>query len=319
MLAGRQTLGREAGLARALPRPAAAARRSRIVLREWGLFGLLVAPNLLLLAAFTYWPLAYNAYLSLVEWDMLSPVKTFVGLDNFKELAADAHFWRVFFNTFYFVIAGVALTMVVALAAALLLNRPLVGRGAARAIVFAPTVLTGSAIAIIWIYIFDPTYGLMRVFLNLFGLLSPRWLTDTAWAMPAIIIVYIWKNFGYAVVVYLAGLQGIPRELYEAATVDGASPWDRFRNVTLPGLSPITFFLLVTSILNSFQAFDIVAVMTKGGPVDATNTLIYHLYEEGFLAFHAGRAAAIGVVLFVLMLIVTVIQLKAVERRVHYA
>ena len=312
-------VGGEAGLARVASHPAVAARRSRVLLREWGLFGLLVAPNLLLLAAFTYWPLAYNVYLSLVSWDMLSPVKTFVGLDNFKALAADTVFWHVFFNTFYFVIAGVALTMLVALAAALLLNQQLHGRGAARAIVFAPTVLTGSAIAIIWIYIFDPTYGLMRIFLSLFGAGSPRWLTDTKWAMPAIIIVYIWKSFGYAVVVYLAGLQGIPKELYEAATVDGASPWDRFRAVTLPGLSPITFFLVVTSILNSFQAFDIVAVMTKGGPVDSTNTLIYHLYEEGFLFFHAGSAAAIGVILFLLMLIVTVIQLRAFERRVHYA
>jgi multiple sugar transport system permease protein/sn-glycerol 3-phosphate transport system permease protein len=151
------------------------------------------------------------------------------------------------------------------------------------------------------------------------GLASPRWLTDVAWAMPALLIVYVWKNVGYAVVVYLAGLQSIPRELHEAATVDGARAFDRFRHVTLPGLSPITFFLLVTSILGSFQAFDVVAVMTQGGPVDATNTLIYHLYEEGFVAFHAGRAAAVGVVLFLLMLVVTFVQLRAVERRVHYA
>src|SRR5262249_22466981 len=156
---------------------------------------------------------------------------------------------RIVRNTFYFVIGGVALTMAVALAAALLLNQRLFGRGAARAVVFAPTVLTGSAIAIVWIYIFDPGYRLLRVVVGLVAISSPKWLTDTTWAMPALIIVYIWKNFGYAVVVYLAGLQGIPRELYEAATVDGASPWERFRAVTLPGLSPITFFLLVTSIL----------------------------------------------------------------------
>lgn len=289
------------------------------VVREWGLFGLLVAPNLLLLAAFTYWPLLFNLYLSLTEWNMISPDKTFIGLGNYGDLAGDPRFWQIFRNTFYFVGVGVAVTLAVALAAALLLNQRLRARSLARAVVFAPTILTGSAIAIVWIYIFDPNWGLMRVFLNVAGLNSPRWLTDTAFAMPALLIVYVWKNFGYAVVVYLAGLQSIPKELHEAATVDGASAWERFKAVTLPGLSPITFFLLVTSILGSFQAFDIVAVMTDGGPVDATNTLIYHLYEEGFVAFHAGRAAAIGVVLFALMLVVTVVQLRALERRVNYA
>ena len=295
-----------------------AGRRSRTLVREWGLFLALVAPNLLFLFAFTYWPLVYNAYLSLVDWDMISPEKTFTGLDNYKDLFTTPAFWRIVANTFYFVIVGVGATMAVALAVALLLNQKLHGRGVARTVVFAPTVLTGSAVAIVWVYIFDPTYGLLRVFLNLVGITSPKWLTDLVWAMPALLIVYVWKNFGYAVIVYLAGLQGIPKEIYEAAIVDGASPWDRFRHVTWPGLGPISFFLLVTSILNSFQAFDIVQVMTKGGPVNATNTLIYHLYEEGFVAFHAGRAAAIGIVLFALMLAVTVVQLRTVERKVHY-
>src|SRR5262245_7147526 len=288
-------------------------------LREWGLFGALVLPNLALLAAFTYWPLLYNGYLSLVEWNMLSPEKSWVGAANYRELAADPRFWRILGNTLYFVAAGVALTLGLGLGIALLLNQRLVGRSLARSVVFAPTILTGSAIAIVWIYVFDPAWGLLRVPLAALGLASPRWLTDVAWAMPALLIVYVWKNVGYAVVVYLAGLQSIPRELHEAATVDGALALDRFRHVTLPGLSPITFFLLVTSILGSFQAFDVVAVMTAGGPVDATNTLIYHLYEEGFVAFHAGRAAAVGVVLFVLMLVVTYVQLRTVERRVHYA
>ena len=298
---------------------ASAQRRSSTLVREWGLFFLLVAPNLFFLLAFTYWPLVYNLYLSLTDWDMLSPEKTFIGLENYRDLAATRDFWRIVANTFYFVVVGVGATMAIALAVALLLNQKLYGRGLARSVVFAPTVLTGSAIAIVWIYIFDPNYGLLRVFINAAGFASPKWLTDLGWAMPALLIVYVWKNFGYAVVVYLAGLQSIPKELYEAAVVDGASPWDRFRAVTVPGLSPITFFLLVTSILGSFQAFDIVAVMTHGGPVDATNTLIYHLYEEGFVAFHAGRAAAIGVVLFALMLAITIVQLRAVERRVHYA
>lgn len=286
---------------------------------EWGLFAAFVAPNLFFLAVFTYWPLVYNVYLSLVNWDMVQPVKLFVGLANYQDLATNPRFWTIFANTFYFVGVGVALTMALSFATALLLNQKLHARDAARSVVFAPTILSGAAIAIVWIYVFDPRFGLIHLALAPLGISSPRWLTDPAWAMPALIIVYIWKNFGYAVVVYLAGLQSIPRDLIEAATVDGATAWHRLVDVVVPQLSPITFFLLVTSILGSFQAFDLVAVMTAGGPVDATNTLIYHLYEEGFVAFHAGRAAAIAMVLFVLMLAVTVLQLRVVERRVHYS
>src|SRR5579884_33234 len=295
-----------------------AAGRARRTIGEWGLFLAFIAPNLFFLAVFTYWPLVYNVYLSLVDWDMVQPEKLFVGLANYQDLATDPRFWTIFFNTFYFVAVGVALTLILAFATALLLNQKLFGRNVARSVVFAPTILSGAAIAIVWIYVFDPRFGLIHLGLSLAGLASPHWLTDPAWAMPALIIVYIWKNFGYAVVVYLAGLQSIPRELLEAATVDGADAFRRLLDVVLPQLSPITFFLLVTSILGSFQAFDLVAVMTAGGPVDSTNTLIYHLYEEGFVAFHAGRAAAIAMVLFVLMLVVTIFQLRVVERRVHY-
>jgi multiple sugar transport system permease protein/sn-glycerol 3-phosphate transport system permease protein len=181
-----------------------------------------------------------------------------------------------------------------------------------------PTLLSGAAIGIVWVYIFDPRYGLMRSVIEPFGLNSPNWLRDTTWAMPAIIIVYIWKNLGFAAVIYLAGLQGIPQDLYEAARLDGAGPFWRFRSVTLPMLSPITFFLVITSILNSFQAFDIIRVMTRGGPVDATNTLIYYIYDEGFVAYNVGRASAAAVVLFVIMLTITLVQLRFQERRVHY-
>lgn len=297
---------------------ASASSRPRRYWREWGLFLALIAPNFAFLAVFTYWPLVYNVYLSLVSWDMVSPIKLFVGLANYQDLATDPRFWKIFVNTFYFVGVGVALTIALALGVALLLNQKIRGREFGRSVVFAPTILSGAAIAIVWIYVFDPRFGLIHLVLAPLGIASPHWLTVPEWAMPALIIVYIWKNFGYAVVVYLAGLQSIPRELIEAATVDGASASERFRHVVLPQLSPITFFLLVTSILGSFQAFDLVAVMTAGGPVDATNTLVYHLYEEGFVAFHAGRAAAIAMVLFVLMLAITVIQLRVVERNVHY-
>jgi ABC-type sugar transport system permease subunit len=280
---------------------------------------LLVGPNLLLFAVFTFWPLIYNAYLSFVQWDMISPVKIWVGADNYQAMFADPSFKHVLFNTFYFTAVSVILTTVLGLGAALLLNQPLRGRNGVRAILFAPTVLSGAAIGIVWIYMFDPRYGLLDAMLGWFGANSPEWLTNPRWAMPAVIIVYVWKNLGYSVVIFLAGLQGIPRELYEAARVDGASGWQRFRYVTLPGLSPVMFFLVLTGFLSSFQSFDIIKTMTDGGPVDATNTLIYYLYEQGFIGFNAGRAGVAAVLLFGMMLAFTMVQMRYAERRVTYA
>src|SRR5262249_46560959 len=147
---------------------------------------------------------------------------------------------------------------------------------------------------------------------------SPNWYNDPNWAMPMVIIAYIWKNLGYAVVIYLAGLQAIPRELYEAARVDGANAWARFRNVTLPQLSPVTFFLTVTGIIASMPAFDISQVMTKGGPLDSTKTMVYQVYDEAFVRFHVGTASAVATTLFALLLVVTIVQLRFIERRVHY-
>jgi ABC-type sugar transport system permease subunit len=207
---------------------------------------------------------------------------------------------------------------VLGLLLALLINQPLRFRDGARALIFSPVVMSGAVIAVVWSYIFDPRYGLLDQILGFVGLNSPDWLVDPAWAMPAVIIVYVWKNVGYAVVIYLAGLQGIPRDLYEAAKVDGAGPWDQFWNVTLPGLSPIAFFLSVTSILQSFQSFDIIKTLTNGGPVNATSTLILFLHELGFVSYDAGEAGVVSVVLFLIMLVVTIIQLRYLERQVAY-
>lgn len=285
---------------------------------EEALFILFVAPNLILFSIFSYWPMLYNAYLSMVSWDLISPTKTFVGLENYQYLAESSVFREVLLNTLYFTVGAVGGSLVLGLLAALLLNQRLRGRDAARAALFAPYLLSGAAIGIVWIYIFDPRFGLLAEFLGVFGLDSPHWLTDTAWAMPAIIIVYVWKTLGFTTVIYLAGLQNIPEELYEAARVDGAGAVRRFWSITLPLLSPITFFLLLTSLLSTFQAFDIIAVMTAGGPVNATNTLIYYVYEEAFVNSKAGRAAAAAIVLFGLMFAVTLFQLRFQERRVHY-
>ncbi len=287
--------------------------------RDHLLFLAFIAPNFLLLGVFSYWPLLYQAYLSLTRWDMISPTKTFVGLRNYRFMFSEPGFHRVLLNTGYFTGAVLVGSLVLGLALAMLLNQRLRGRNIVRGIVFAPFVLSGAAVGLVWAYIFDPVYGLMRVVLGWFGVASPDWLVNTTWAMPAVIIVYLWKNAGYSAIIYLAGLQNIPAKLYDAAKVDGATGWQSFRRITLPQLSPTTFFIAVTTIIFSIQAFDIIAVMTEGGPVNATTTLIWYLYQQGFVAFRAGLAAAAGMILFILMLVITLIQVFIVQRRVHYS
>lgn len=286
--------------------------------KEWILFILFMLPNLVLFGLFTFWPMIENVRLSTQRWDLISPVRINVGLENYRYLVENETFHQVLGNTVYFTVAAVGLSLLLGFIIALLLNQPLKFRDGARAVVFAPTLLSGAAIGIVWSYIFDPRYGLLAQVLSWVNVSSPDWLNQPDWSMPAIIIVYVWKNMGFAVVIFLAGLQAIPRDLYDAARVDGANIWWRFRSVTIPMLSPITFFLLITSILNTFQAFDIIRVMTQGGPVDSTNTLIYYVYEQGFVALNAGRSAAASLVLFVLMMIVTLVQLRFSEQRVHY-
>jgi multiple sugar transport system permease protein/sn-glycerol 3-phosphate transport system permease protein len=259
-----------------------------------------------------------NMRLSTQRWDLLAPVRIDVGFDNFEYLFTNSKFHTVLWNTLYFTVAAVGLSLVLGLLVALLLNQRLHLRDAARAVVFAPFMLSGAAIGIVWAYIFDPRFGILAEILGWIGLRSPDWLNRPEWAMPAVIIVYVWKNLGFTAVIFLAGLQAIPQDLYDAAKVDGANVFWRFRSVTLPMLSPIAFFLVVTSILSTFQSFDIIRIMTRGGPVDATNTLIYYIYEQGFIAFNAGRSAAAALIMFVLMMGVTLIQLKYSEAKVHY-
>jgi ABC-type sugar transport system permease subunit len=287
--------------------------------RDWLTFLAFVGPNMALFVIFTYYPMIQNGVLAFSDYNLITRSGSFVGLRNFETVVGSSQFGKIILNTFVFTAASVVLLIVLGLVLALLLNQRLRGRNAARSILFSPTILAGAAIAIVWIYIFDPRYGFIYTILKPLGIPAPKWLTDPAWAMPAIIIVYVWKNLGYATVILIAGLQAIPRELYEAARVDGARAWERFWYVTLPGLSPVMFFLTVTTILTSFQAFDIINVMTEGGPVNATNTLIFHLYELFFEKSSPSRAAVVAGLLFVLMLIVTALQVRYLERRVSYA
>ncbi|GIW16540.1 MAG: glycerol-3-phosphate ABC transporter permease [Tepidiforma sp.] len=281
-------------------------------------FLLFIAPNIILLAVFTYRPIIENIRLSFYDWDLISPTKRWVGLENYIDYFQDSTSLYVMRNTLVFTVGTVAGTMLIGLALALLLNLRLRGRNVARTVLFAPYVLGGAAVGIVWLFIFDPRFGLISGILDRIGLPSPNWYNDPNWAMPMVIIVYVWKNLGYATVVYLAGLQTIPRDLYEAAQVDGAGRWAQFRHVTLPMLSPMTFFLLVTTTLGSMQAFDIISVMTSGGPLDSTKTMVYQVYEEAFVRFRVGDASTVATVLFFILLGVTLLQVRLLERRVSY-
>ncbi|WP_329173833.1 carbohydrate ABC transporter permease [Streptomyces sp. NBC_01477] len=293
----------------------AGARRKR---RDHLLFLAFAAPNMLLLLLFAYWPVVYNAYLSFTDWDMISATKGFVGLGNYTDLLGDPDFRTTLWTTVLFVVGIVAGGMLLGLLTALLLNQRLRGRNAVRTLVFAPYVLSGAAVGTLWLFIFDPNYGLIHPLLAPIGLAAPAMMTDSHWALSGLVLVYLWKNIGFVAVVYLAGLQGLPKEVYEAAALDGAGAWRRLTRITLPLLSPVTFFLLVTSVISTFQAFDVIAVMTGGGPGTSTSILSWFIYDQGFRAFDAGRASAAAMIMFVVLLLMTAVQARFLERKVHY-
>jgi multiple sugar transport system permease protein/sn-glycerol 3-phosphate transport system permease protein len=283
-------------------------------IRETATFFALISCNLLLLCVFTFYPLLQGIELSLYQWDFISPVKTFVGARNYLRMWSDRTFWQVLSNTLVYTVASVLTTVVCAFSLALLLTLSLRGRAFVRGLVFLPTLLSGAAIALVFNYILDGRYGLLQSLLAPLGIASPDWYTDPTWALVSIIITVVWKQAGYGAVILIAGMQNIDHTLYEAAAIDGAGRWGKFMNVTIPSLAPMLLFVVVTGILGAFQSFEIIKVMTNGGPVNATNVLVFHLYERGFVAFEAGPAGVLTVVIFLLMLGVTLLQLKLGEK-----
>lgn len=298
--------------------PARPRRRKPRHHREQLLFIALVAPNLLLIAVFSYWPVIYNFYLSLTQWDLIAPTPIYIGFRNYADLFHDPEFGAVMRNSVEFTGAVVVGSMLFGLAIAVLFNQRLRGRGVVRTLAFAPHIVSGAAVATLWLFIFDPNYGLSRSLLQPLGISPPSWTTSEQWALPGLIIVYLWKGIGFTAIVYLAGLQSMPTEIYEAARIDGAGRWTLFRRITFPLLSPVTFFLLVTSIIGTFQAYDLTAVMTNGGPGTATTTLSWYIYQQAFKAQDIGHASAAAVILFLILVAVTTFQVGYIERRVHY-
>ena len=283
-------------------------------IRETLIFLGLVSINVALLTVFIFYPLGKGIELSLYQWDFISPVQTFVGAKNYVRMWSDRTFWQVMRNTFVYTFFSVVCTILCAFGLALLLSLPLRGREFVRGLVFLPTLLSGAAIALVFNYILDGRYGLLQNFLSMVGLKSPEWYTNPQWAMVSIILTVVWKQSGYGAVILIAGMQNIDHTLYEAASIDGAGRWGKLWNVTIPSLAPMLLFVTVTGILGAFQSFEIIRVMTNGGPINATNILVYNLYERGFVAFEAGPAGVLTVVIFVIMLAVTLLQLKIGEK-----
>lgn len=279
---------------------------------------LFLLPNLMGFLIFTFIPIICSMGMSLIQWDSSNPM-IFVGLDNFKRLATDETFWISLWNTVYYSAFTVPFTMAAALGLALILNQKIQGVHVFRTIFFFPHVASLVAVAVVWNLLFHPSLGPINNLLRSIGIVNPPgWTSSINWAMPVIIMVSIWKSMGYYMILYLAGLQAIPRELYEAAKVDGATASQRFKNITLPMLTPTTFFVSIMLTISCFKVFDLVSVMTGGGPGRATNVLVYNIYNTAFINYEFGYASAISMILFVIVLTITIIQFKAEKKWVSY-
>ena len=277
---------------------------------------LLVAPALVILVLFFVVPVLAGALLSLTDFDIYALARPerlrVVGAANYRGLLADGRFWQALRNTAYFVLVGGPLSIAVSLGAALLLDAPAVRwKPLFRTVLFLPVVTTLVAVAIVWRAIYHPRAGLLAWVCAHLGIAPIDWLGDPVWAMPAIILMAVWKNFGFNMLVFLAGLQSVPERLYEAARLDGAGAWQRLRHVTLPVLAPTFGFVVVTTTIGYLQLFAEPYVMTQGGPADGTLSIVLLMYEEGFRWWNLGFAAAVAFVLFAIILAVTGLQLAA--------
>jgi multiple sugar transport system permease protein len=275
-----------------------------------------VAPALAALAVFFVVPVAGALAMSFTDFDIYALADLanlrFVGLENYIRLLHTPLFWQALFNTVYFVVLGVPLSIAASLGAALLLHSRFARfKAVYRTALFAPVVTTLVAVAVVWRYLLHTRYGWLNYALGAVGIGPIDWLGDPHWAMPAIVLLSVWKNFGYNMIILLAGLQAIPTDLYEAARIDGASAWRQLRDVTLPALAPVLLMVSILTMAGHFQLFAEPYVMTQGGPAQRTITVLYFMYDEGFKWWSLGSASAVAFVLFVIMFAVTLLQLRA--------
>lgn len=283
------------------------------------LIGLFLAPTIIGLGLFTFLPILASVVLAFFSWDIITPPR-FVGLENFADIAADPTIRVSFLNTIGFVVVAVTLQLAVALVLAVLVNTRMPGllKSFFRSVLFFPLVLSAASVSIIMGYLFNENFGLVNHVLNLLGMADVPWLTSTRGAMTVVILVYVWQNFGFSFLLFLGGLSSIPKEVYEAAQVDGATGWKQFWRITFPLVSPTTLVASVMAIISALQIFDQPYVLTRGGPGDSTRTAVMVIYESAFKQLQFGRASAIGIVLTVVIMLVTAVQFRLSRRFVFY-
>jgi len=295
--------------------------KSQRFYKVWMSPALFLAPALLLIAVFFFIPVLASFLMSFTDFDIYSLADSsnarFVGLENYKNLLSDPLFWKAMRNTLYFVFVGVPLSLLVSLGTALLLNSKLIRfMSLFRLAYFLPVVTTLVAVAVVWRYIYHPSFGLVNYLLGLLGMSTVDWLGNPKWAMLALIIMAVWKNFGYNMIIFIAGLQNIPPELYESARIDGAGKWQELIHITIPMLMPTTVFVSIITIIGYFQLFAEPYVMTQGGPMNATLSIVLLMYQEGFRWWRMGYSAALAFVLFLILFMATLVQLRLQK---HYS
>ena len=278
-----------------------------------------ILPNLLGFFIFTFVPIVFSLLLSFCEWNSGGEIK-FIGLDNFiRMFSKDNSFWIALKNTIYYTVVTVPVTLALALFLAILMNKPLKGRVFFRSVLFFPYVASLVAIAVVWMALFNPDRGPVNSILMAIGIENPpRWAASTTWAMPTIIGLTVWNGMGYYMIVYLAALQGVSRDLYEAASLDGATRWQQFVNITWPCVTPTTFYILMMLIVATFKSYDIMYITTQGGPGEATKVLAYHIYNTAFVSSQFGYASAIAMILLAMIVVITLIQFKFEKRFTSY-
>ena len=283
------------------------------------LIGLFLAPTVIGLGLFTFLPILASVVLAFFSWDIITPPR-FVGLENFVDIAADPTIRVSFLNTIGFVVVAVTLQLAVALVLAVLVNTRMPGllKSFFRSVLFFPLVLSAASVSIIMGYLFNENFGLVNHVLNLLGMADVPWLTSTHGATIVVVLVYVWQNFGFSFLLFLGGLSSIPKEVYEAAQVDGATGWKQFWRITFPLVSPTTLVASVMAIISALQIFDQPYVLTRGGPGDSTRTAVMVIYESAFKQLEFGRASAIGIVLTVVIMLVTAVQFRLSRRFVFY-
>lgn len=280
---------------------------------------LFLSPAAILFLVFLAGPLLGAVALSFFRWDLLTPPE-FAGFQNYKEVFSDTVALKAIWNTFVFAFWAVVLHLVLAMLLALAVNRAMPAGLTyfLRTAYFFPFIISWAAVAIMWKYILDPNFGFLSYYLGELGIPAPNWLISRQWAMPALIFVDLWKTLGFTFIILLAGLQGVPKQLYEAAMVDGAGTFRKFWNITIPMLSPTLFFATVISFIGAFQIFEPMFIMTEGGPGNSTLSIVMHIYETGFRSFQMGSASVLALVVFLVIMAVTLVQFRLGRYWVHY-